>query len=187
MKFSLQNLWNWARSKRDIHTPIHCILNWCQLHHYHISYIMWKQQTIHLTTFSTQNWKKVFLNFSDYLSDFFPSRLWLVMSAYVLLLTTPFLFIIAENTNQHFKLSIIGDYKFFLISSKYSYNCKQKGNKLTLVFVSNHHNRPFYHNWFSIGQLGKRHMVWSQLSLLCQFCFVLLVIICSFNKFRNFS
>ena len=88
----------------------------------------------HLTTFSTQNWKKVLLDFSDYLSDFFPSRLWLVMSAYVLLLTTPFLFIIAENSNQHFKLSIIGDYTFFLISSKYSYNFKQKGKKLTVLF-----------------------------------------------------
>ena len=60
MNFSLQNLWNSVRSKWDIYTPVHC-----QLHHYHIFYIMRKQETIHFTTFSTHNWKKVLLMFSD--------------------------------------------------------------------------------------------------------------------------
>ena len=70
--FYLQNLLNSAMSKWDIHTPVHCILNWCQLHHYHISYTMSKQETIHLTTFSTHNWKKLLLNLSLFEVKMFP-------------------------------------------------------------------------------------------------------------------
>ena len=109
MNLSCQNLRNSARSKWDIYTSVHCILNWCQIHHYHISYIMRKQETIHLTTFSTHNWKKLLQTFQIIWSESFPSRFWLVMSTYASLLTTPFLFIIAENTSQHFKWSVIGD------------------------------------------------------------------------------
>ena len=53
-----------------LHTcPLHLkLIIWCQLHHYHISYVMRKQETIHLTTFSTHNWKEILLNLSDYLT-----------------------------------------------------------------------------------------------------------------------
>ena len=107
MNFSLQKLWNSVRSKWDIYTPVHC-----QLHHYHISYIMRKQEIIHLTTFSTHNWKNCSSSFHTVWSKKNPSWLWLVMSAYASFLTTPLLFTIIENTNQHFELSIIGDIMF---------------------------------------------------------------------------
>ena len=64
-KKSLQTLRNSVRFKWDIYKPVHCILNWCQLHQYHISFIMRKQETIHLTSFHSQL-KKLLLNFSDY-------------------------------------------------------------------------------------------------------------------------
>ena len=62
-KNSLQNHQNLAmsNSKWDIYTPVHCILNWCQLHHYHIYYIMRKQETIHLTTFFHSQMKTLLL------------------------------------------------------------------------------------------------------------------------------
>ena len=63
MNFSLQNLRNSMRSKWNIYTPVHCILNWCQLHHY---YIMRKQETT-FDYISTHNWQKLLLNLSDYL------------------------------------------------------------------------------------------------------------------------
>ena len=107
MNFSWQNLRNSARSKWDVYTSVHCILNWCQLHHYHISYIMRKQETIHLTTFSTYNWKNTLQLFRLFDLNFVPVG-W-DLSAYASLLTTPFLFLTAQNTSQHFILSVTGD------------------------------------------------------------------------------
>ena len=86
------------RCKWDIYIPVHCIKNWCQLHHYHIFYIMRKQETIHLTTFSTRNWKHCSKLFRLFDLKFVPvSCDLIVISAYAALLTTPFFFIIAEK------------------------------------------------------------------------------------------
>ena len=63
-------------------------------------------------------------------------------------------------------------YKIFLISLKYSYNCTQKSKKTILCcfhFWSS--QLTFYHNWFSIGYLGKHHIHSTGLiSVILSFC-----------------
>ena len=132
----MQNLRNSARSTWDIYTPVHCTWNWCQHHHCYISYIMRKQETIHFTTFSTHNWKKVLLMFSDCLIGNF-SQLVVTCHVRLCIVINPFLSL--YHCKEHKPtFQIISNwwlkYKFFLISSKYSYSCKQKGQKTTLLF-----------------------------------------------------
>ena len=123
MKFSLQNLWNSVRSKWYIYTPVHCILNWCQLHHYHISYIIRKQEIINLATFSTHNRKKLLPNFSDYLNWNFPQS---VVIWHVHLCITINHSLSLYHCREHKPtVQIINNwwlkYYFFLISSKYMF------------------------------------------------------------------
>ena len=109
MNFSLQNLQNLVRSKWDIYTPVHCILNWCQLHQ--LPCILHNEETRDNTVdyiFHSQL-NKLLLNFSDYLI-WNLSQLVVICHVHLcILLITLFFFIIAENTSQHFKLWISGD------------------------------------------------------------------------------
>jgi len=120
------------------------------LHRYHISYIIKKQETIHLTTISTLNRQKLLLNFSDYL-------IWKLSQSVVICHVRLCIVINHSLSRYHCRehkptFQIINNwwlkYKFFLISSKYSWNCKQRGEIKNIFFIyflfmTDHHNRPF--------------------------------------------
>ena len=66
LQVTLQNFRNSGRSKWDLSKPVHCILNWCQLHHYQKIYMMRKQENKFDYIFHSQL-TYLLLNLTDYL------------------------------------------------------------------------------------------------------------------------